>query len=253
MKFAVITDVHGNAHALKAVLKELDCRQDIEHIYCLGDMIAIGPDSNEVLELLFSRQDVSMITGNHDEAVLALINNEPHPLSHPHVKEHHEWIAERLEERFISKLGNLPRLIQKEVLGHSIVFTHYHLDTKKMNAHISKDPFARIVQPSLRNMEDLFGSQNVDLICFGHHHPVHFFKGERTTYLNPGSLGCADEPVARYGVVSIDEKRIHVELAETEYENNDFLHSYEKLNVPTREFILKTFHGDQLKNRASSS
>ncbi|MNW16961.1 hypothetical protein D3C71_2159920 [compost metagenome] len=40
--------------------------------FCLEDMIGIGPDTNEVLNLLFSRNDVSMIIGNHNEAVLAL-------------------------------------------------------------------------------------------------------------------------------------------------------------------------------------
>lgn len=72
MKIGVIADIHGNAPALKAVLNEFDLRRDIEHIYCLGDMIGIGPDTNEVLTILFARSDVSMITGNHDEAVLAL-------------------------------------------------------------------------------------------------------------------------------------------------------------------------------------
>lgn len=79
MKVAIITDVHGNASALKAVLRDIDQREDIDRLYCLGDMVGIGPDTNEVLELLFSRNDVSMITGNHDEAVLAIINGESHP------------------------------------------------------------------------------------------------------------------------------------------------------------------------------
>lgn len=69
MKVAIITDVHGNASALKAVLRDIDQREEIDRLYCLGDMVGIGPDTNEVLELLFSRNDLSMITGNHDEAV----------------------------------------------------------------------------------------------------------------------------------------------------------------------------------------
>lgn len=54
-------------------------------------MIGIGPYSNEVLHLLFSRKDVSMITGNHDEAVLALAKGEEYPTSHSSVRseEHH--------------------------------------------------------------------------------------------------------------------------------------------------------------------
>jgi len=50
MKIGVIADIHGNAPALKAVLNELDKMGDIKHIYCLGDMIGIGPDTNEVLK-----------------------------------------------------------------------------------------------------------------------------------------------------------------------------------------------------------
>ncbi|WP_172369629.1 metallophosphoesterase family protein [Sporosarcina jiandibaonis] len=247
MKFAVITDIHGNAPALVAALNEIDKRNDIEHIYCLGDMIAIGPDTNAVLELLFSRDEISMVTGNHDEAVLAIIKGEPHPLSHPHVKEHHQWIAEGIDEKFIDKLDGLPRFIRKNISGRSVFFTHYHVDAKKMDAHISDDPYARIVQPILENMVGLFGPQNVDLICFGHHHPVHFFKGEHTTYLNPGSLGCAKNSVARYAVVTIEADDIQVDLLEAEYDNTGFLMSYEILNVPARDFILKAFHGDQLK------
>lgn len=82
MKFAIITDIHGNASALNSVLFEIDKIRDIEHIYCLGDMIGMGPDTNEVLEILFSRNDVSMITGNHDEVVLALIKEQEYPESH---------------------------------------------------------------------------------------------------------------------------------------------------------------------------
>ena len=50
MKFALITDIHGNAPALKAVLKKMDDRKDIDHIYCTGDIIAIGPDTMKFLK-----------------------------------------------------------------------------------------------------------------------------------------------------------------------------------------------------------
>lgn len=41
---AILTDIHGNALALRAVLAELDGRADITHTYCLGDQISIGPE-----------------------------------------------------------------------------------------------------------------------------------------------------------------------------------------------------------------
>lgn len=122
-RFAILTDIHGNAPALKAVLKEIDERRDVDHIYCLGDMLGIGPDSNEVLEMLFSRSDVSMITGNHDEAILSLAKGEEYPRSHLQVKDHHQWIVDRLDPNFIPKLEKLPRWLnvrEKEWLSLSL-------------------------------------------------------------------------------------------------------------------------------------
>lgn len=246
MKFAVITDVHGNAPALQAVLKKIDESDEIDHIYCLGDMIGIGPDTNQVLELLFARQDLSMVTGNHDEAILALIQGHQYPLSHSHVKKHHLWIAERINPAFVSKLQDLPRTIRKNISGKSVLFTHYHIKVAKQQVPISEDPFANITDPSLANMEQLFSGYSEELICFGHHHPLHFFTNQETVYLNPGSLGCNSTPSAPYGIVSVEGGRVNVSLASAAYDNREFLRSYEKLKVPEREFILNVFHGNQL-------
>lgn len=246
MKFAVITDIHGNAPALIPVLNEIDRMKDIEHIYCLGDMIGIGPDTNEVLNILFSRRDVSMITGNHDEAVLALLKGENHPESHLHAREHHQWIANRMDRSFVPKLEKLPRVLKINIESHSILFTHYHIDTGRMNDHIRHDPFSSIVEPSVENIEALFSDKHEDVIFFGHHHPVHYFKGEKTLYVNPGSLGCTHEPSAPYAIVGIDRNSIDVVLEKASYDNKNFLLSYEKLQVPDREFILNVFHGNQL-------
>lgn len=245
MKFAVITDIHGNAQGLIAVLNEIDRMRDIEHIYCLGDMIGIGPDTNEVLNILFSRSDVSLITGNHDEAVLALIKGEKHPESHLPAREHHQWIANRMDQSFVPKLEKLPRVLKINIESHSLIFNHYHMDTGKMNDHISQDPFSSIVEPSLENMKTLFSNRREDVIFFGHHHPVHYFKGEKTLYVNPGSLGCTFEPSAPYAIVNIDSNRIEVVFEKASYDNKTFLLSYEKLQVPDREFILRVFHGNQ--------
>ncbi|MDY7522122.1 metallophosphoesterase family protein [Bacillus thuringiensis] len=114
---AFITDIHGNAVALQAVLQEIDQREDIEHIYCLGDRIGIGHQTKEVLEALFSRNDTSLITGNHDEAILALINDQQYPESHNigELRNHHEWIAQDLDESFVLKLNKISRYIQKTI------------------------------------------------------------------------------------------------------------------------------------------
>lgn len=245
MKIAVFTDVHGNLPALKAVLEDID-QKEVSHIYCLGDMIAIGPNTNDVLDLLFSRKDMTMLTGNHDEAILALIKGEPYPESHQSSLKHHEWIAKRLDSKFIPLLENLPRRISMTIDNVDIYFTHYRIRPDKMDAHISEDPFHSIIEPSLANMEQLFKYFKEKLICFGHHHPRHFFSNGKKTYLNPGALGCQPTPHAPYALIDIKNGEYSIEIKDIPYHNGDFLKSYKTLQVPDREFILKVFHGGQL-------
>ncbi|QFK72376.1 fructose-bisphosphatase class III [Pradoshia sp. D12] len=246
MQIGIITDIHGNAPALRAVLNEFDKTIGVDHIYCLGDMIGIGPDSNEVLDMLFSRNDISMITGNHDEAILSLATGQEYPESHSHVREHHQWILDRIDKAYLPKLFSLPRLIEKNFDGTQMLFIHYQISKNKMSEPISKDPFSSIVEPSLENFQILFNDRNDDVICFGHHHPLHYFKGNNRVFLNPGSLGCNNKSTAPYAVITLLGEKVGINLAEAKYDNTDFLESYHRLKVPDRDIILKVFHGNQI-------
>ncbi|MGA1202119.1 MAG: metallophosphoesterase family protein, partial [Planctomycetota bacterium] len=48
MRRAIISDIHANLVALEAVLSELE-RQEVDSIYCLGDVIGYGPQPRECL------------------------------------------------------------------------------------------------------------------------------------------------------------------------------------------------------------
>jgi len=67
VKRAVISDIHGNLEALQAVLQDID-KQDVDEIYCLGDVIGYGPNPRECIDLC---RDFSMcLLGNHDNGAL---------------------------------------------------------------------------------------------------------------------------------------------------------------------------------------
>src|SRR5262245_27428359 len=66
--WAIISDVHGNLEALRAVLADID-RQPIERIVCLGDTVGYGPNPCECLDLVRERCAVT-IRGNHDQAAM---------------------------------------------------------------------------------------------------------------------------------------------------------------------------------------
>ena len=58
----VLSDIHGNLEALKAVLRRAG---DGSPIYCAGDIVGYGPDPNACCEILRER-GVLAVQGNHD-------------------------------------------------------------------------------------------------------------------------------------------------------------------------------------------
>ena len=68
MSLAVISDIHGNLEALKAVLADIDQR-GVTQIVCLGDVIGYGPQPAECLDLVMDSCSLCLM-GNHDYAVL---------------------------------------------------------------------------------------------------------------------------------------------------------------------------------------
>ncbi|HZC29391.1 MAG TPA: metallophosphoesterase family protein [Gaiellaceae bacterium] len=68
MRVAVISDVHGNRHALDAVLAEIDA-ESVDGVWCLGDTVGYGPQPNECCRLVQTHADLCLV-GNHDLAAL---------------------------------------------------------------------------------------------------------------------------------------------------------------------------------------
>ena len=68
MKAAIISDIHSNLEALRAVVKDIKKRR-IKRIFCLGDLVGYGANPNECIELCASESKV-VVAGNHDWATL---------------------------------------------------------------------------------------------------------------------------------------------------------------------------------------
>jgi diadenosine tetraphosphatase ApaH/serine/threonine PP2A family protein phosphatase len=74
MRVAVISDVHGNARALEAVLAALE-QADTDALWCLGDTVGYGARPNECCALVGSAADLSL-AGNHDLVVAGVLGLE---------------------------------------------------------------------------------------------------------------------------------------------------------------------------------
>jgi len=67
-RYGIISDIHGNSHALLAVYDRLG-KMNVDRIVCLGDIVGYGPAPAQCLDLVLSYCD-EVVRGNHDEAAL---------------------------------------------------------------------------------------------------------------------------------------------------------------------------------------
>jgi diadenosine tetraphosphatase ApaH/serine/threonine PP2A family protein phosphatase len=93
MRVAVISDVHGNARALEAVLAALD-EDPPDAIWSLGDTVGYGARPNECCALVADRAGVAL-AGNHDLVVAGVLGIEE--FSHDAAAAA-RWSSEHLEE-----------------------------------------------------------------------------------------------------------------------------------------------------------
>jgi DNA mismatch repair protein MutL len=69
MRVALLSDIHGNDVALRAVLADIK-RHGVDQIVCLGDVATLGPSPQRTVDLLVEL-NCPCIMGNHDAFLLA--------------------------------------------------------------------------------------------------------------------------------------------------------------------------------------
>jgi predicted phosphodiesterase len=75
MKVAIISDIHGNIHALDAVLEDIQ-KVGVDQIVVNGDLVNRGPGNSEVMERL-SGDEFIITLGNHDALVVNWYDRHP--------------------------------------------------------------------------------------------------------------------------------------------------------------------------------
>lgn len=67
MRLGIISDIHGNLHALNNVLEHMNS-VGVDKKVCLGDLVGYGPYPNECIDLVASNFNF-IVMGDHDNAV----------------------------------------------------------------------------------------------------------------------------------------------------------------------------------------
>ena len=215
-KIAVLADIHGNLHALKAVINDAK-QQGIDIFLNAGDLIGFGVFPNEVIKLLILEKTVSVI-GNFDLEALGEHKNGNSERN----------LALKYTQKELSKpceeyLHSLPERITFEVAGKKLLMTHGSpLD---LSEHIYHDtPTARL--------QELSKVADADIIIVGHSHEQFVREIENVSFINPGSVGRPYDgnPQAAYAIVSF--KPFCVEFKRVDYSVESAAQAMRKKRLP---------------------
>ncbi|AEJ18830.1 metallophosphoesterase family protein [Gracilinema caldarium] len=114
MRVAVISDIHANLAAFKALLNR--ATMEVDEFWCLGDLVGYGPDPDECVRL--ARETCKIIlAGNHDLAACGKIDISD--FSH-HARKAMEWTWDHISLESKTFLATLPSIVTYKgiVLSH---------------------------------------------------------------------------------------------------------------------------------------
>jgi diadenosine tetraphosphatase ApaH/serine/threonine PP2A family protein phosphatase len=182
---AIISDIHGNAEALKEVLADID-RRGISRIICLGDIVGYGPEPLACVDMVRERCAWSLM-GNHDFGVLYEPTN-----FNPGAESAAYWTREQFDKepdpalraQRYEFLGRLKvRIVETPPDGNTPVLAVHGSPRRPINEYI----FDNDVINAPDKMEAIF--ERVDRLCVvGHTHVPGVFTDEPDFY-PPSELG----------------------------------------------------------------
>lgn len=202
MKIAVISDIHSNIGALKAVLYDIEKKQ-VDAVVCAGDLVGYCPYPNEVIDLIRERK-IKCVMGNYDDAIGNSRVVCGCDYSDEKAREIGErslsWTGEHILPENKEFLRNLPREIY--LITKNIKVNIVHGSPRQLNEYLYENI-------NNRYLEELLIESHSDVLICGHTHiPYHKVINRHKHIINAGSVGRPKhgDPQAIYSIVEIDDQ-----------------------------------------------
>lgn len=179
MRFAVLSDIHGNLPALQAVFEDL-ARQGFDQLIVAGDYIG-GPQPVEAINLLLG-YDPIMISGNSDTNLLKLRNGEaPKEWYDSHQFSLLRWANNHVDDRTMEILQSLPE--QQSIICSAA-------DSIRIVHGSPRDQYESIFPLSAPDTLDVaFAQIEENILICGHTHVPWVIERSDRIGLNPGAVG----------------------------------------------------------------
>ncbi|HZK67163.1 MAG TPA: metallophosphoesterase family protein [Chloroflexota bacterium] len=212
MRIAIFSDIHGNRHALSAVLANID-QEAPDRVYCLGDLVGYGAYPNEVIERIRDR-GIPTIMGNYDDGVGFDKDECGCAYKEPEMKRLGDlslmWAREAVTPENKEFLRSLVPKIRFKVGGKEILLVHG--SPRKINEYVYEDRLPA-------SLEHIAKSAEADALVFGHTHLPYTKEVAGVLLVNDGSVGKPKDSDARAGYVILDVgSEVKVEFRRVPYD-----------------------------------
>jgi S-adenosyl-L-methionine hydrolase (adenosine-forming) len=226
MKIAVLSDIHGNIHALEAVLRHARGKGALQLIFNLGDSIGYGPDPEGVVSTIKGANFVNII-GNYDQKVISNKHRQEgwKSVKTPDKRAMFNWTYKALSKPSIKFLKELPEQRTLQLAGLQVLLSHG--SPEDINEHLKPDT------PATRFTE-LAENSNADIILCGHSHQAFVRHIAGVLFVNPGSVGRPDDgdPRASYAVLTIEDEKAKAETFRVPYHVSGAAQAMRRTGLP---------------------
>lgn len=210
IKVAVISDIHGNCVALRAVIKDAE-KNNVDDYVFLGDLINDFPFGNETLAIV-RKYSNKVLKGNKEQY---LIEYEKYNYDFDNYQFRNiKFMYDELTEENKEFIRRLPHCLKVEYDGVKILFAHGSPNSVEEQLH--------------RESKDLLDKYTKDLdadaLIFGHIHEKMWYENiNGKLVLNAGCCGVSPyySGKAEYVILEIEDGKIkNIELKLIDYDVN---------------------------------
>lgn len=216
----VLSDIHGNFSALKAVIQNYNLSKN-DIIIFLGDIFSFGPSPKEIGQFILSNPNLIIIIGNHDYHLIhknyenmgncSFCNTN---IDNKQVMQCEAWVAEELKEtwKLIKDRFKFYYILKDKQVNKTFLFTH----SLFYDCH---------ADPSLLNeayIKEIKSEFNCNVHISGHSHSPSFFNKNKVTFLNPGSVGLPfdSNDEASFLIITIENNEWSYNFIKKKYNKN---------------------------------
>lgn len=251
MKFAIISDIHGNLPALNAVIEDAESR-NIDNFIFVGDYCLSNPFPDECITRIRELPKKYVVRGNEEGYLKNLVGKDQSNWVDGQMQISY-WCYRNISEENLDYLLSLPAKNEFTHNDVSLHIAHSSADfigdsehkewrTSKVAVRykekfVSRSAFREDIHHYFRNdaqFQERLEALEDGIYIFGHSHIQWSYKSDdgKKILINPGSCGlpldCIEDGVP-YTILDIsDKENVHVEERRVPFDKKEYINSFIK-------------------------